>query len=275
MTKSRALLPRGEVYKLKRRRAAARGLLALSLFLSLYGCAFLYGCASSLPPLPPLTSPRATEEQEPWRLPKSAFPTQRLYRVKYRGPEGDLAFKLTLYLQDRDRYEMRAVARFGRRLWSLRIEENNEALWLDHRQKEYCQASDASTLTIVPLARLPLSALPKFLLGRFPVEPAGTVVRVPDGMSYFDVHGQKWSGALVAGRLVAWGLTADGEPVASWQSQEAGGVFWDREGQQRVEWQEVSVEPLTSSLAPVQIPDRYETRACEDYILEESPSSTG
>lgn len=212
-----------------------------------------------------MLSPEALAEiGHPWNLPAEATPTQRLYRIKYDGPEGKLGFKLTLYLAAADHYRLLAVDPLGRKLWELSLEPGDQAVLLDHRAKRYCQRDSASLLTVVPLARLPLLALPRLLLGRLPSQPATDLRRSETAVSYRDARGQHWQGGLDAGRLQWWSLVEAGEAVAWWRPAEdgTGGIFSDRRGQQQVRWQEVISEPLTAPLARPEVPASYQLDDC-------------
>lgn len=219
-----------------------------------------------------VVEPEGIEGEDPWVLPAGAFPTQRHYRVEYDGPQGDLGFKLTLYLIDARQYRMQAALGLGRKFWDLSIDANGWALWVDHRNQEYCQAREASSLEVVPIAHLPLSALPKLLLGRLPAVPAAELARLDGGISYRDAHGQLWSARFAASpttagsydfqRLEWWSLAENGEPVVWWRSREGGGGFTDRRGQQQVRWVEVVREPLTEPPRPLTVPAGYREGDC-------------
>ncbi len=196
-----------------------------------------------------------------WDLPTDSYPTQRLYRIKYRGPEGEAGFKLVLYLESEQRYRMLATD-LGRKLWSLSVEEGTHALWLDHRNKEYCRSDAASELRFVPLADLPLIALPKLLLGLMPAEPAASLNRSDGKVSFLDERGQLWNGRLSGERLEWWSLIEDGEPIVWWRREEKGGVFSDREGGQEVSWSEVVRERLDGSLEELEVPGRFRPGEC-------------
>ncbi len=198
---------------------------------------------------------------EPWRLPPDAYPSQRLYRVDYNGPEGDAGFKLTLYLEAEEKYVMSA-SDLGRKLWSLSVDGQGEAVWLDHRRKEYCRASGASQLRFLPLADLPLVALPKLLLGRLPAEPAAGLARGERAVSFLDARGFRWNGQLEDGQLAWWSLLDAGEAVVWWRREERGGVFTDRPGRREVRWREVVSERLSSPLGELEIPARFEPGTC-------------
>lgn len=199
----------------------------------------------------------------PWELPPEAAATQRLYRIRYQGPEGHLTFKLTLYLDADRQFRMQAADPVGRQLWSLSVDAEDRALWLNHREGEFCRAGGATALAIVPLARLPLVALPKLLLGRFPVRPAAELERSEEEVSFRDAAGLTWHGALEDGSLRWWSMVEGGEPVAWWRREgEAGGIFSDRRGQQQVRWGEVVHEPLLGRLEPEPIPPHYREGVC-------------
>lgn len=195
---------------------------------------------------------------EPWRLPADAYPTQRLYRVKYDGPEGRAAFKLTLYLEDEHRFRMQAADGLGRRLWELDVDAADDALWLDHRNKRYCAAPGASQLALVPLARLPLVSLPRLLLGQLPETPATDLRRGDDAVTYRDARGRLWNGGLTDGRLAWWAQGEAGEAVTRWRREGDENVFVDRRGQQELRWREVVREPLAEPPRRLEIPEKYE-----------------
>jgi hypothetical protein len=194
---------------------------------------------------------------EPWRLPPDAYPTQRLYRVKYDGPDGHAAFKLTLYLEDEHRFRMQAADGLGRRLWELDVDALGDALWLDHRNRRYCAAPGASDLSLVPLARLPLVSLPKLLLGQLPTSPAADLRRGEDTVYYRDARGRLWNGGLTDGRLAWWTQVEAGEAVTSWRREGEDNVFVDRRGEQELRWREVVREPLAAPPRPLEVPAKY------------------
>lgn len=224
-------------------------LLALALPLSL-------ACAS----VGPFSSPTGGK---PWEVPEEAYPTQRLFRIKYAGPEGKAGFKLTLYLETAERYRMQAADSLGRKLWSLDLDARGRATWLDHRRETFCHTV-GSQLDFVPLARLPLMALPKLLLGRLPTSPAGRVEgSTTDGaFSFLDASGQRFRGNLVGGGLLWWTLEENSKPVAWWRQEDEGASFVHRGTQQEVRWREVVREPLAGGLEGLVIPADYSERDC-------------
>ncbi len=219
----------------------------------------LTGCASSG------FGPSRGEEEVvvPWSLSPGDLGTQRLYRATYQGPDGELGFRLTLYLLDRQVYAMSATDGLGRKLWSLSVDRENQALWLDHRRKEFCAVGGANSLEIVPLAGFPLTSLPRLLLGLMPVEPATELADDGIDLSFVDVHGRKWSGSREGGSSLAWwSLKLQGEPAVWWRARGKGGVFSDRRGQQQLTWREVARESLAKEPAPLTVPAGYAEGVC-------------
>ncbi len=217
----------------------------------------LAGCATT----GSLFSGPSPVSAEPWHLPEDAHPSQRLYRVKYSGPEGDAGFKLTLYLEAEAKYRMLA-SDLGRKLWSLSVDGQGEAVWLDYRRKEYCRASAASELRFLPLADLPAVSLPRLLLGRLPAEPAAGLARGERNVSFLDDRGFRWNGELDGEQLQWWSLVEDGKAVVWWRREERGGVFSDQRRNQVVRWREVVREQLRSPLGEVEIPERFSAGGC-------------
>ncbi len=193
-------------------------------------------------------------------MPQDSYPTQRLYRVKYRGPEGDFGFKLVLYLEGEARYRMQA-SDLGRKLWSLAV-DGQDAVWLDYKRKRYCRSDAAEQLRFVPLADLPLVALPRLLLGRLPAEPAASLKRSEERVSFLDARGQLWSGSLNGDELEWWSLVEAEEAVVWWRREARGGVFAARDGKQEVRWEEMVREPLEEPLDALEIPAKYQPDEC-------------
>lgn len=202
----------------------------------------------------------------PWEITPREYPSQRLYRVKYAGPEGRASFKLTLYLATDRSYRMAAADSLGRKLWSLQVEESGRAVWLDHRRKEYCETRGADRLLLVPLARLPLEALPRLLLGRMPATPAANLDRNREHLCYLDIRGQQWKGVLASGEVDWWSLEESGEAVAWWRRDEAGGILFEPRGGLELRWQQIVREGLAQPFEPLAVPDRFREGACGDRL---------
>ena len=234
-----------------RRRTPARWLLALAL-------AWIAGCASSGGPLPKVVA----AGESPWELRAGAYPSQRLFRVRYEGPDGKAGFKLTLYLATPAHYRMAASDSLGRQLWTLQVDEAGSAVWLDHRNREYCRAEGADRLVVVPLAHLPLVALPRLLLGRLPADPVANLVRAPEHLSYLDLRGQQWTAVVRDAEVEWWSLEDLGETVAWWRRDGDGGDFSDARGSRRVTWRQIVGETVEQSLAPLAVPPRFVEGDC-------------
>lgn len=213
----------------------------------------------------------------PWEIPPAAQNTQRLYRVSYQGPEGKLGFRLTLYLMGAADFRMDAADGVGRRVFSLEVAPGpapagaegsapapaSAALWLDHRNKVYCRLAPSGLPRDLPLANLPLEALPRLLLGVMPAPPAGELVEQEGKISFKDAAGQEWSGSLGAsGALEGWTLAQAGQPIAFWQRQPSETIYSDRRAGLQVRLQEQVVEQLAARPAALQIPDGYLESVC-------------
>ncbi|MEM6797841.1 MAG: hypothetical protein AAF725_27985, partial [Acidobacteriota bacterium] len=223
------------------------------------------GCAGSSISLLPGSS-RTPEVEPMWRLPADAYPTQRLYRANYQGEEGKLGFKLTLYLADAERYRMEAADTLGRKVWSLDYDPATRATFLDHRQELYCTSTGGGRQTFVPIAHLPLAALPRLILGRMPGEPEGEVAEAEGKISYVDARGQRWNGLAENGALSWWSLILDGEAVAWWRRGERRFIFSDRRGGQQVTWREQVSEALGRPREPLVVPPAYPKGVCDQSV---------
>lgn len=231
----------------------------------------LGGCASG-----GFLEPVVYRGEEPWQIPADAYPTQRLYRVHYEGPEIDASFRLTLYLEGAERYRMEASDTLGRRVWSLAVGETGatgetadggDALFLDHREETYCRLERARRQTFVPIAHLPLVHLPRLLLGRMPADPFTDLRRRDGKISYVDRTGQTWSGETKPdGRLQWWSLVQGGEAVTWWRREGDEHLFYDRRGNQQLRWTEKVRESLNRRLEPLRVPEGYRPGSCGEAV---------
>lgn len=248
------------------RRWLAPGL-AIALGVSALG---LTGCASGGFFSGGFLPTSSTAEEQPWQIPDDAFPTQRLFRIRYDGPEGELSFRLTLYLESRSNFRMDASDTLGRKVWSLVVEDDGQGLWLNHREDLYCRIESAANQSFVPVAYLPLVHLPRLVLGRMPADPADDLRRAEGLVSYVDRGGQLWSGRLDdEGRVRWWSLVENGVAVAWWRLDEEGGegsqVFVDSRRDQEVRWVEQVRETLATGVPAAEIPRSYDTVDCSSY----------
>lgn len=116
----------------------------------------------------------------------------------------------------------------------------------------------------MPIADLPLRALPKLLLGRLPAEPAVGLEQTLDRIAFRDVRGQLWNGGLADGGLAWWSLVEDGEAVAWWRREDAEAVFADLRGGQELRFSELVREALAAPLDPLAVPGRYRAITCAE-----------
>ena len=196
-------------------------------------------CAGGPPP--PRTVPAGGEP--PWRVPAAAYGTQRLYRAGYSGPEGEGSFRLTLRLAAPDRYQVQAVDPVGRALWSLDV-DGRRGLWLDHRAQVACSFDGRFEVAGLPLASIPLSALPALLLERLPEEPADEPRWEGNRVSYRDASGRRWTAVVGEGGVESWTVADEAGPAAWWTRRESWSVLSDRRRQAQVRWREVLREEL-------------------------------
>ncbi len=227
-------------------------------------CTLSLGCASgSLGELlgNPPSSPGSAEM---WQIPPEAYPTQRLYRIRYQGPDDERAgFKLTLYLVGERQYRMLAADGLGRKLWSLDLDATGNATWLDHRNREFCHLGPADRLGFLPIARLPLVALPRLLLGRMPTEPKANLEIFDTHLTFLDAEGQRWNGSFRSDELQWWSQLEGDESIAWWRREDdQGGTYAHRSSQQQLRWKEVVRETLTAPLEPLEIPRRFSESFC-------------
>lgn len=233
-----------------------RFVLCLVLASSLGGCA-----STGLSDL--FTGGGGSKTAEMWEVPEEAYPTQRLYRMRYQGPDDERAgFKLTLYLVDRAQYRMLAADSLGRKLWALDLDAEGRATWLNYRAKEFCHLGAADSLGFLPIARLPLVALPRLLLGRMPTEPMASLEKYDTHLTFLDAEGQRWNGSFQDGRLQWWSQVEGEENIAWWRREEQGGSYIHRSSQQELRWKEIVREAMAAPLVGLDIPPRFREGIC-------------
>ncbi len=199
--------------------------------------------------------------------------TQRLFRVRYQGPEGAGGLRLVLRLAAADRFSLAASDTLGRPVWSLGFAEER-TLVVDHRRREVCATGADVRVPEAALAPLPIDMLPIVLLGRLPVAAAET-----DGaVDLLDRQERRWTARMAEGRPLSWTLWSAGEPSLWWLAQPDGGVLSHRGGSQ-FRWRQSVVEPLGAGLETLEPPDGYPEVDCDDWNLPElrqdQPASAG
>lgn len=223
----------------------------------------LTGCAGAR--RPPATPAAGAAEALPWELPAAAYPSQRLYRLHYDGPEGEGALRLVLRLAGPDRYRLTIADRLGRPLYTLDSGDGG-GLLLDHRERLACPLDPDLRLPELPLESLPLSSLPAVLLGRVPAAPARGERPEPGApkVSYRDAQGRRWSAEAggAGGAPVSWILWQAGEPVVWWRRAGGESLLSDRRRGVQMAWRETGAEPLTQPLPRPAAPDGYAPAEC-------------
>ncbi len=233
--------------------------------MALMAATFL-ACSSLPPPAPaggvPVAPPAATSQTAEagagaWQIPAADLGSQRLFRLRYDGPEGEVGLRLTLWLAAPDRYRLSAADLFGRAVWSLSVEVD-EGLWLDHRNSAYCRFAGTIELAAVPLSPFRFTALPALLLGRLPEPPAEWLE--PAG-EYLDDEGKRWTYQASNGRLLKWTVWQRGEPVAWWNGTGNEAILSQRGAGVQIRWREVVREPMARLPSPPPVPASY-TSSC-------------
>jgi hypothetical protein len=240
------------------------------------------GCASAPPPppaAPPSPPPAAPAEPAPapaaaapWEIPAELLASQRLYRVRYQGPEGEGGLRLTLWLATAERYRARAVDQLGRPLWSLSFDREG-GLWIDHRAEVFCRLrghADLTGLAGLSLAPFPLAALPPLLLGRLPARPApgGEPALGGEAIDYRDAEGRRWTATLDGGGVPAswalWGESDAGGPLLTWLAAGGEAVLSDRAAGMQLRWRQVVAEALAGTLGLEEPPAGYREATCPE-----------
>jgi hypothetical protein len=246
--------------------SASRGLSAGAVLLSVLTA----GCAGG-----PSPRPLPAASLSPWQIPQGAYGSQRLYRVSYSGPEGEGSFRVTLRLASPARYQLQAVDPIGRGLWSLDV-SNDSGLWLNHRNKSYCQFEGRFDVSGVPMGPFPLLSLPSLLLGRVPADPAaGSPTAEPRGreFDFRDETGRRWYGALgEEGQVLSWTLAEGSTPKVWWMRREDWAILSDRERNVQVRWREALRENLNQEPPRLETPAGYRLIPCgEQEVPEPEP----
>jgi hypothetical protein len=200
---------------------------------------------------------------EPWEIPASELHTQRLFRLRYGGPEGEGGLRLTLRIVAPARYRVSTVDLAGRALWSLSV-EGEDGLWIDHRGERFCRFSGSLGLAALPLSPFPLPALPALLLGRAPAVPAGRVERTAGRLEYQDSQGRRWRVETAGREVLEWTLWGEAGPAVWWRRQAGEAIVSERERAVQIRWREVLRESLLALPSPPEVPAAYAAASCTD-----------
>lgn len=228
----------------------------------LIALALATGCASGGPPL--TVVPAA--DVAPWEVPPSELGTQRLFRARYEGPQGEGGFRLTLRLAAADRYQAQASAALGKKVWDLEV-RGDDGVWIDHRADVYCRLQGRLELADSLLAPLPFRAFPALLLGRLPEEPRSAPRRRGEELVVPGAGGRQWRAEVEGGRVLRWTLWEEGEPVAWWELDGGEAILSDRRHQVQLRWREVVREPLAEEPPPLAVPEGYRLVECHGLDL--------
>lgn len=228
------------------------GLLPAGLLLAVVVAA---GCSQTPAPRLPVAG------LAPWEVPEAAFGTQRLYRARYDGPDGEGSFNLTLRLASRERYQAAAVHSLGKKLWSLDV-AGDRALWLDHRAEAYCLLAETLDLGGGRLLPLPVEAFPALLLGRLPEPPAAPVRQAGSELTVPGADGRTWIARVDGGQVRRWLLEEAGRPTVWWRLEDGEALLSDRERGVQLAWREVVAEPLAAEPERLEPPLSYRLADC-------------
>lgn len=153
----------------------------------------------------------------------------------------------------------------GRAVWSLELYDL-QVLLLDHSEKTYCRADTEVALPEVALDPLPVSTLPKVLLGYLPVAVGADSVTDDARFEFTDPGRRRWTGSLEGGRPLSWALWEGEQPVLWWTRQDNGGILSHRRGVQ-FRWRTVVREPVGNGFERLAVPEKYAKAACYESHL--------
>jgi hypothetical protein len=181
--------------------------------------------------------------------------------VRFEGERGRGSGRLSLYLVSPARFELAAADAFGTPLWSLRAADG-EGLLVEPRRRRACRIEGSFDLPDLPLAPLPLAAVPALLLGRLPIDAAEGRPSEAAG-ELRDARGRRFTYAVDSGRLSAWTLWDEDRPALWWRRAAEESLLSARAGGYQVRWREVAREPLTRPPAGTEPPEGYALERCE------------
>ncbi len=216
--------------------------------------------APGAPPAAASAPPPASADL--WEIPASDLFQQRLFRMRYGGPEGEGSFRLTLRLAAPDRYRVTTVDAVGRAVWSLSL-DGEDGLWIDHRQKRFCRFHGAMELAAVPLKPFALPALPSVLLGRLPVAPREAPYEDGAYLEFKDSAGRRWTATREGDQLTKWTFWEAGEPSIWWGRQGEEAVLSERAQGIQLRWRQVLAEPISELPPAPPVPEGY-VAGCEE-----------
>lgn len=191
---------------------------------------------------------------------------QYLFNVRYSGPEGDGTLRLVLRLHTAEDFQLLAADTLGRSRWSLEMQDERSLL-LDHRQKTFCRGGEELNLGEASLTVLPITMLPRVLLGEMPVSQRESDLE-EGSVEFTDLEERRWSVRREEGELVAWTVWVREAPTLWWTRQNKGGILSHRDGSQ-FRWRRAVEEELEARLQIWPPPDDYVQVNCNEYDLPE------
>ncbi|MCB1057533.1 MAG: hypothetical protein KDD11_18695 [Acidobacteria bacterium] len=252
---------------------------ALLTGLLVVGCAAPRPAPTVTPPVVP-TTPEApavspgSDLPAPLSIPPDELETQSLFRFQVAGPDVDAGFRLTLRLENRDRFQLQAVDPVGRALWTLDA-DGDAVLWLEHRDRRVCRFDRDIELPGLSMGEFPVAALPALLLGGLPVRPgAPPRVQVEGDARHLDLlddGGRHWTATYRAGKLLRWTLWRGavpgvGDPAAQLRRDPPWWILVDRRQDLEIRWRRVVREALAAPPSTPEIPEGYGAEGCPSAI---------
>lgn len=163
----------------------------------------------------------------------------------------DPSFRLSLRLEDEERFELIATDPFGRALWKIEVDRGT-GRFLDERQRWACRFDPAAS-NAMPRLDWGLTALelPAVLRGALPGPAVSEGVGMEAGSFEFrDARGRLWTGEADARGLASWRMeTADG--ALAYRREGVGATLSDDRSGARLRWRELAAEPLSGPLQPL------------------------
>lgn len=245
-----------------------------SLPLLLLSLVSLGGCASTGPGrMAPAAAGLPVPVTAPWEIPETEWRTQRIVRMRYRGPEGNGTLRLVLRFEDPERFHVQASDRLGRRWWDLNVREGNAlVLWV--RERTFCRYAGDLEIPALSLGPVPARAVAALLMGRLPAPPAdvrvweeAAVTGRTDGsveIDFEDRRGRRWTTETTTAGPDRWTLWRDGHARASW-SADVDGVARLVESGAGLELRWIQPKTATGLAAPLPapaVPSGYRPGVC-------------
>jgi hypothetical protein len=197
-----------------------------------------------------------------------AFPTQRIFRVRFQDGAGTVSFRMVGWLTSSEVFRLSAMDPVGRMLWTIDLDAPRTTV-LDFRSKRAC--TTVGPVSLPEVAMGPLS-LPDFALVLVGLPPT-TFERRLEGRgdrSARNEAGWHLSVEPSGDEVGAWTLWAGREPVLWYRRDSRSSILSHRDGVQ-FRWRETHREQLTERPVALDIPEDFVTVACHE--LSPSPGT--